>query len=145
MRRPGLVVAANESTCPKGMWDLCCPDQGSNPCPLPWKVDSQPLDHQGSPHQLSFSFMFLYFSFLNVLLGYFSNLLCHFFQVSTYCRFYLFFFKHKYFITCLWLFQDGKPFGVCLYSFILFFCCCVFPMVTSCDLIVIAFSVFLVH
>ena len=24
-------------------------DQGSNPCPLRWKVDSLPLDHQGSP------------------------------------------------------------------------------------------------
>ena len=25
------------------------PDQGSNPCPLHWQVDSLPLDHQGSP------------------------------------------------------------------------------------------------
>ena len=25
------------------------PDRGSNPCPLPWQVDSQPLRHQGSP------------------------------------------------------------------------------------------------
>ena len=25
------------------------PDQGSNPCPLHWQVDSQPLRHQGSP------------------------------------------------------------------------------------------------
>ena len=25
------------------------PDQGSNPCPLHWQVDSQPLCHQGSP------------------------------------------------------------------------------------------------
>ena len=24
------------------------PDQGSNPCPLHWEVDSLPLDHQGS-------------------------------------------------------------------------------------------------
>ena len=24
-------------------------DQGSNPCLLHWQVDSQPLDHQGSP------------------------------------------------------------------------------------------------
>ena len=23
-------------------------EQGSNPCPLPWQVDTQPLDHQGS-------------------------------------------------------------------------------------------------
>ena len=26
------------------------PDQGSNPCPLHWQADSQPLCHQGSPH-----------------------------------------------------------------------------------------------
>ena len=25
-------------------------DQGSNPCPLHWQVDSQPLRHQGSPY-----------------------------------------------------------------------------------------------
>ena len=25
------------------------PDQGTNPCPLHWQVDSQPLRHQGSP------------------------------------------------------------------------------------------------
>ena len=25
------------------------PDQGPNPCPLQWQVDSQPLCHQGSP------------------------------------------------------------------------------------------------
>ena len=25
------------------------PDKGSNPCPLHWQADSQPLNHQGSP------------------------------------------------------------------------------------------------
>ena len=25
------------------------PDRGSNPCPLHWQADSQPLRHQGSP------------------------------------------------------------------------------------------------
>ena len=30
------------------------PDQGSNPCPLHWQADSQPLRHQGSP-TLSFT------------------------------------------------------------------------------------------
>ena len=28
------------------------PDQGSNPCPLHWQADSQPLRHQGSPQRL---------------------------------------------------------------------------------------------
>ena len=27
------------------------PDQGSNPCPLHWQADSQPLRHQGSPEK----------------------------------------------------------------------------------------------
>ena len=29
-------------------------DQGSNLGPLHWKADSQPLDHQGNPHELAF-------------------------------------------------------------------------------------------
>ena len=33
------------------------PDQGSNPCPLHWQADSQPLRHQGSP--LLFFFIIL--------------------------------------------------------------------------------------
>ena len=31
------------------------PDQGSNPCPLHWQADSQPLRHQGSPDHLNFT------------------------------------------------------------------------------------------
>ena len=31
------------------------PDQGSNPCPLHWQADSQPLRHQGSPFPLDFN------------------------------------------------------------------------------------------
>ena len=30
------------------------PDQGSNPCPLHWQADSQPLRHQGSPNIMIF-------------------------------------------------------------------------------------------
>ena len=52
-RRAGSVVVAHR---------LCCsaacgifPDQGSNPCPLHWQADSQPLRHQGSPQSQSFS------------------------------------------------------------------------------------------
>ena len=29
-------------------------DQGSNPCPLHWQADSQPLRHQGSPEKFNF-------------------------------------------------------------------------------------------
>ena len=46
-RRVGSVVVAHRPSC-----SVACgifPDQGSNPCPLHWQADSQPLRHQGSP------------------------------------------------------------------------------------------------
>ena len=46
-RRAGSVVVAHGPSC-----SAACeifPDQGSNPCPLHWQADSQPLHHQGSP------------------------------------------------------------------------------------------------
>ena len=45
--RAGSVVVAHGPSCSaaRGIF----PDQGSNPCPLHWQVDSQPLRHQGSP------------------------------------------------------------------------------------------------
>ena len=46
-RRAGSVVVAHGPSCSaaRGIF----PDQGSNPCPLHWQADSQPLRHQGSP------------------------------------------------------------------------------------------------
>ena len=46
-RRAGSVVVAHGPSCSaaRGIF----PDQGSNPCPLHWQEDSQPLRHQGSP------------------------------------------------------------------------------------------------
>ena len=46
-RRTGSVVVAHGSSCSAACGIL--PDQGSNPCPLHWQADSQPLRHQGSP------------------------------------------------------------------------------------------------
>ena len=46
-RRAGSVVVAHGPSC-----SVACgifPDQGSNPCPLHWQADPQPLCHQGSP------------------------------------------------------------------------------------------------
>ena len=46
-RRASSVVVAHGPSC-----SVACgifPDQGSNPCPLHWQADSQPLRHQGSP------------------------------------------------------------------------------------------------
>ena len=46
-RRAGLVIVAHGPSCSAACGIF--PDQGSNPCPLHWQADSQPLRHQGSP------------------------------------------------------------------------------------------------
>ena len=46
-RRTGSVVVAHGPSCSAACGIL--PAQGSNPCPLHWQADSQPLRHQGSP------------------------------------------------------------------------------------------------
>ena len=46
-RRAGSVAVAHGLTCSAACGIF--PDQGSNPCPLHWQADSQPLRHQGSP------------------------------------------------------------------------------------------------
>ena len=56
-RRAGSVVVAHGPSC-----SMACgifPDQGSNPCPLHWQADSQPLHHQGSPTMLSLIYISL--------------------------------------------------------------------------------------
>ena len=53
-RRAGSVIVAHGPSC-----SVACgvfPDQGSNPCPLHWQADSQPLRHQGSPCLHIFAF-----------------------------------------------------------------------------------------
>ena len=51
-RRAASVVVAHGPSCSVACGIL--PDQGSNPCPLHWQADSQPLRHQGSPEYISF-------------------------------------------------------------------------------------------
>ena len=46
-RRTGSVVVAHGPSCSAACGIF--PDQGSNPRPLHWQADSQPLRHQGSP------------------------------------------------------------------------------------------------
>ena len=46
-RCAGSVIVAHGPSCSTACGIL--PDQGSNPCPLHWQADSQPLCHQGSP------------------------------------------------------------------------------------------------
>ena len=51
-RRTGSVVVVHGHSCSAACGIF--PDQGSNPCPLRWQVDSQPLCLQGSPWLLFF-------------------------------------------------------------------------------------------
>ena len=58
-RRAGSVIVAHGPSC-----SVACgifPDQGSNPCPLRWQADSQPLRHQGSPHTLYLYIYLVYY------------------------------------------------------------------------------------
>ena len=49
-RRAGSVIVAHGPSCSAACGIF--PDQGSNPCPLHWQADSQPLCHQGSPDHM---------------------------------------------------------------------------------------------
>ena len=51
-RHAGPAIVAHGPSCSAACGIF--PDQGSNPCPLHWQADSQPLCHQESP------FIFLY-------------------------------------------------------------------------------------
>ena len=48
-RRAGSAVVAHGPSCSAACGIF--PDQGSNPCPLHWQADSQPLRHKGNPWQ----------------------------------------------------------------------------------------------
>ena len=60
-RRAGSVVVAHRPSCSAACGIF--PDQGSNPCPLHWQADSQPLRHQGSP-----LIFFLFICLISILL-----------------------------------------------------------------------------
>ena len=59
-RRTGSVVVAHGLSCSTACGIF--PDQGSNPCPLHWQADSQPLCHQGSPQVL---ISYLFYTYVN--------------------------------------------------------------------------------
>ena len=68
-RCAGSVVVAHGPSC-----SAACrifPDQGSNPCPLHWQADSQPLRHQGSPK----IFFFLMWTIFKVFIEFVTILL----------------------------------------------------------------------
>ena len=55
-RRAGSAAVAHGPSCSAARAIL--PDQGSNPCPLHWQADSQPLRHQGRPRAPFIEHMF---------------------------------------------------------------------------------------
>ena len=55
-RCAGSVIVAHRASCSAACGIF--PDQGSNPCPLHWEADSQPLRHQGSPPQIFHMILF---------------------------------------------------------------------------------------
>ena len=65
-RRAGSVVVAHGPSCSAACGIF--PDQGSNPCPLRWQADSQPLRHQGSPMWTIFK---VFIEFVTILLLFF--------------------------------------------------------------------------
>ena len=75
--RAGSVIVAHGCSC-----SVACgifPNQGSNPCPLHWQADSQPLHHQGSLLCVVFRFHIkvrLYSVYLSVC-GLFYLAWCH--------------------------------------------------------------------
>ena len=68
-RCAGSVVVAHGPSCSaaRGIFS----DQGSNPCPLHWQADSQPLCHQGSPESIIFNIYII--KALNIKQNYFSR------------------------------------------------------------------------
>ena len=70
-RCAGSAAVTHGPSCPTACGIF--PDQGSNPCPLHWQADSQPLHHQGSPFLpfLSFTLFFLLsFYFCKIMVKY---------------------------------------------------------------------------
>ena len=57
-RRAGSAIVAHGPSCSAACGIF--PDQGSNPCPLHWQADSQPLRHQGSPGDILFCIHYCY-------------------------------------------------------------------------------------
>ena len=64
-RRAGSVAVAHGLSCSAACGIF--PGQGSNPCPLHWQADSQPLRHQGSPQNYFYNITKILFAFFPLL------------------------------------------------------------------------------
>ena len=132
-RRAGSVVVAHRPSCSAACGIF--PDQGSNPCPLNWQADSQPLRHQGSP-QCSFNLHFTYVwsrTFFLIFKGYLYSFVsnCLFMSFAHFpIGFYIFFlsiFKMALYIGkklafYLWyILQTFSPISHCLLTSLIAF------------------------
>ena len=98
-RRTGSVVVAHGPSCSAAFGIF--PDQDSNPCPLHWQADSQPLRHQGSPRWPHFEVK-LFFSYWLRILFWFYVCFCIYYDVSG-CGL-LFILLYTWFLSVGWCF-----------------------------------------
>ena len=103
-RRTGSAIVAHGPSRSAARGIL--PDRGSNPCPLHWQADSQPLCHQGSPFgevlNYGFNYIFLFyhasfgkFYFSGDLTINFHNYFHRAVHNTFLVYFYFYLFKHK--------------------------------------------------
>ena len=118
-RRAGSAAVAHGPSCSAACGIF--PDQDSNPCPLHWQADSQPLHHQGSPYPLYFnlhfsacisfssldsSFLTLFSSFLSVVKHNYSVLnLKRFFVFQNVLFWWILFLWEKFAIFSFYVFE----------------------------------------
>ena len=92
-RCAGSVVVAHRPSCSTACGIFA--DQGSNPCPLHWQADSQPLRHQGSPTPSSFKCTFLLYLTMLILTNIMSyakkifKSIPNYFEISSWIKCYL--------------------------------------------------------
>ena len=82
-RHAGSAIVAHGPSCSTA--HEIFPDQGSNPCPLHWQADSQPLRHQGSSTTVWLLFNVDYLSFLIDLLFFLELIIAFLFIFLVFC------------------------------------------------------------
>ena len=126
-RHAGSVVVAHGPSC-----SVACgifPDQGSNPCPLHWQADSQPLHHQGS---LAWLFLIISWvrhitqnrSFFHMAFSSDRPEVSNFLQYENLYFFFKFYYIFFYEVVCVFIFrflgiwQDSQECRQIIYNFL---------------------------
>ena len=105
-RRAGSVVVAHGPSRSAACGIL--PDQGSNPCPLHWQADSQPLCHQGSPQYIFNHWLFCLLKSLNkdIILNVLSSIFTD--NKSIFCYLFIFYFLILFYFGLPWVFVPAR-------------------------------------